>query len=205
VSLATTQISATLPFPYSSFRDQTSFPPPSAGPSTVALGGTFDHLHAAHKLLLHLSLFLATKKLIVGVMSDSLLSTKSNALFVQPLAERIRGVEEFLSRCQNHSKEVFLDVVEIHDGLGPTAWDPDIDALVVSTETLSGGGMVNDTRRRKGFQELEVFVIDVIASRLDEESEGVRTVDLSGERDEKRLKELKMGSTAIRQWLAEQK
>jgi FAD synthase len=33
----------------------------------VAIGGTFDHLHAGHKILLSMSAWLATEKIIVGV------------------------------------------------------------------------------------------------------------------------------------------
>jgi pantetheine-phosphate adenylyltransferase len=130
-----------------------------------------------------------------------------------------------------------MDVVEITDPFGPTAHDPDIQALVVSHETIAGGEAINKLRREKNLPELRIFVIDVIAStlhtgdddtgdaevsaRIEEvvgdkddgmERKGkvrvkvgdeVKTLDLSGERDEKRLKELKMGSTAIRQWIAE--
>lgn len=166
----------------------------------VALGGTFDHLHAAHKLLLHLAIFLTRRKLIVGLMADSLLSSKNNADLVQPLHQRITIVRAFLLRCDT---SVELDVVEIQDPFGPTAWDPDIQCLVVSRETMSGGEAVNRKRSEKGLGQLDVFAIDVIASELDEvaSAEGVATRDLTGKADEKELKELKMGSTAIRQWI----
>lgn len=169
-----------------------SFDPPNIrlGPPVAALGGTFDHLHAAHKLLLHLALFLSTRRLIVGVMSDNLLSSKSNASLVQPLDVRIASVEAFLRRCGGGK---MMDVLEIHDPLGPTAYEADIQVLVVSKETVSGGGMVNRVRREKELGELELFVVDVIAA--DERR------DLTGEKDEGRLKELKMGSTGIRQWI----
>lgn len=175
----------------------------------VALGGTFDHLHAAHKLLLHLALFLTSRKLIVGVMSDSLLSSKSNAQLLQPLSERISAVNGFLHRCHGTGSHggIEFEVVEIRDPFGPTAWDPDIQCLVVSKETMSGGKAVNTKRHGQGLGELEVYVIDVIASTLHEEEMmssaegGVIAKDLSEEVDEGRLKELKMGSTAIRQWI----
>ena len=278
---------------------------PRSKPRVVALGGTFDHLHAAHKLLLHLALFLTGSKLIVGVVSDSLLTSKSNASLVQPLHERIRAIEQFLilrgasppfqthddgREDEGNEGKVRMQVEEIHDAFGPTAYDEDIHALVISQETWSGGQAVNTLRREKGLPELELFVIDVIASSLEsfdtaitttrrpdtqrrrrspnaqsidepsqESSKGsygktvhagssgdqtgkirhevemeqqgmveigiegedvdavgngddagmdggeeeVRTIDLSGQTDEKKLKELKMGSTAIRQWIAE--
>ena len=160
------------------------------GYPVVALGGTFDHLHAAHKMLLHLALFLTTQRLIVGVMSDPLLSSKSNASLVEPLNVRIANVETFLNRCGGRG---LLDVQEIHDALGPTGHEAGIHALVVSRETGSGGEMVNRVRKERGLPVLELYVMDVISSR-DE-------MDLTGEADETNLKEMKMGSTGIRQWL----
>jgi len=152
-------------------------------------------------------------------MAQYLLSGKNCSELVQPLEERIRGVEGFLTRIGGTAKkktstdareagggegEVELDVVEIQDPFGPTAWDPDIQCLVVSKETLSGGRAVNIKRKEKGLGELEVFVIDVIAADPIVGGEGAGAgvgEGLKGVEDEKELKELKMGSTAIRQWI----
>jgi pantetheine-phosphate adenylyltransferase len=179
----------------------------NSGYPTTALGGTFDHLHAAHKLLLHLSLFLTTHKLIVGVMTPFLLKSKSNAQLLQSLDERIRTTKDFLSR---QGTNVELDVVELHDPFGPTAWDGDIQALVVSKETVSGGEAVNKKRKEKGLGSLDVWVIDVIAAEpgIAQSGEnnqravgGIKIRDLNHVDDEGELKDLKMGSTAIRQWI----
>lgn len=147
-----------------------------------------------------MALFVSEKRLIVGVMSPDQLKSKSNAEELEDLETRLKGVNAFLKRCG--PGDVKLDVVEIHDALGPTAWDPEIEALVVSRETLSGGAYVNKIRKEKGLGELEILCIGVISSIVAEEAG--TTVNLS-EANGEQLKELKMGSTAIRGWIVDQR
>ncbi len=64
----------------------------------VALGGTFDHLHAGHKILLSMAAFIASSKLIVGVTAPALLTRKAHASVLQPLPVRSAAVRGFLSR-----------------------------------------------------------------------------------------------------------
>lgn len=165
-----------------------------------AIGGTFDHLHAAHKILINMALFVSEQRLIVGVMSPDQLVSKSNAAELESLDTRIGAVKAFLKRCG--AGDVVLDVVEIEDALGPTAWDPEVKALVVSRETMSGGAYVNKVRKEKNLGQLDILCIDVISSIVAEEAG--TTVNLS-EADGDQLKELKMGSTAIRGWLVDQR
>lgn len=193
--------------------DEWDPPSASSGPEVVALGGTFDHLHAAHKLLLHLSHFLATRKIIVGVMSAAQLSSKQYANYLQDFPTRQKAVEDFLRTLG----EVELEVVEIHDPFGPTQSDRDVQALVVSEETRSGGEAVNNRRRDNGLGELGVWCIHVISGKslhgVSEESkrseDSTRSDGQMGRSgilkglDEKELKEVKMGSTDIRRRLAE--
>ncbi|KYK57729.1 hypothetical protein DCS_04742 [Drechmeria coniospora] len=80
------------------------------GYSTVSLGGTFDHLHPGHKLLLHAAALLLhipdddaptpSRKpavLIVGVSGDELLTKKQFADELQEWDARARSVIEFLA------------------------------------------------------------------------------------------------------------
>ena len=50
----------------------------------------------------------------------------------------------------------------MHDSCGPSATDSDLQALVVSTETLSGGAVVNSQRKINGLNELDVVSIDLV-------------------------------------------
>ncbi|QYS96670.1 hypothetical protein H0G86_003909 [Trichoderma simmonsii] len=81
-----------------------------SGYDTVCLGGTFDHLHAGHKLLLHATALLMgipekhTGKhsvLIVGISGDELLKNKKYAEVLQPWDVRANNVLQFLSTIFN--------------------------------------------------------------------------------------------------------
>ena len=56
-------------------------PPPKTTPLThfdvVGLGGTFDHIHSGHKLMLSSAVLRTNKRIVVGVTSDELLKNKS--------------------------------------------------------------------------------------------------------------------------------
>ncbi|UKZ64908.1 uncharacterized protein TrAtP1_006113 [Trichoderma atroviride] len=78
------------------------------GHDTVCLGGTFDHLHPGHKLLLHATALLMKipdsgkqAVLIVGISGDELLTNKKYAEVLQPWAVRANNVLQFLSTIFN--------------------------------------------------------------------------------------------------------
>ncbi|KAL0946725.1 hypothetical protein HGRIS_012906 [Hohenbuehelia grisea] len=156
---------------------------------TVALGGTFDHLHAGHKILLSMAAWITSRRIIVGVTDDALLKSKSNKDLLEPLKTRIARVRDFLALFR---PGLVYDVVSIDDVYGPTKWDADIQALVVSKETLAGGTAIASHRSTHGLPALETFVIDVISHSepsLDHE-------------DAELLKQTKLSSTFIREWIA---
>ncbi|KAG5645588.1 hypothetical protein DXG03_005726 [Asterophora parasitica] len=175
----------------------------------VALGGTFDHLHAGHKILLSMGAWIAAEKIIVGVTGaylssttalytdgdilladDVLLQKKSNKHLLQALPERITSVRAFLELFR---PGIEYDIVPIQDVYGPTGWDPNVQSLVVSWESVGGADAVATHRRAKGLPPLQTFIIDVISphsTRLDHD-------------DMELLRRTKMSSTFIREWLAD--
>ncbi|KAF9479297.1 hypothetical protein BDN70DRAFT_878974 [Pholiota conissans] len=156
----------------------------------TALGGTFDHLHAGHKILLSIGAYITSRKLIIGITDDALLQGKANKHVLEKLPRRTQRVHDFVRLFK---PQIIPDIVPINDVYGPTGWDPDIQALVVSKETLSGGEAIAKHRAAHNLPPLRTFLIDVISatnSNLDHA-------------DVEWLKLHKLSSTYIRQWIVD--
>lgn len=150
---------------------------------------------------------------IIGITGDEMLKNKKFAEFVQPWEQRARNVLVFLSRLLELSirgwkdgeqtrieerdgdfRATFRDgtievqCVRIQDAFGPTITREDVDALVVSGETRSGGQAVNEKRAEQGWRALEVFEVDVIDAEETSE-EASKSENFAS----------KLSSTAIRQ------
>ncbi|QGI78805.1 unnamed protein product [Fusarium fujikuroi] len=188
-------------------------------------GGTFDHLHPGHKLLLHASVLLLnippkdsdkTCTLVVGISSDELLVKKKYAEELQSWDERSQTVLSFLSTLLDYDTvstspptertpdeaiatlrdgRVKVRCIILRDPFGPPIHEEDADAIVVSAETRSGGKAINDRRVEKGWKPLEVFEIDVLDADEVGDGEVSKTDDFA----------TKISSTAIRQQRAEAK
>ncbi|KAI8063037.1 hypothetical protein BDF21DRAFT_347369 [Thamnidium elegans] len=152
----------------------------------AAVGGTFDHLHAGHKILLTMTAILSAKSMVVGVTDDCMLLKKKHRELIDSTDKRVKAVQEYLNLAK---RTIQYEVVPITDPFGPTVTDPTIDALVVSKETLKGGDLVNNERDMRGYPPLELRIIDVISS----ENASVQGKDMDV---------LKISSSWIRDYIA---
>lgn len=128
--------------------------------STSAVGGTFDHLHDGHKILLLLAVFVALKRVIVGVTGPKLLEKKKFAEQLELLQVRVNKVARFLQKLL--PPHVDFQIYKINDVCGPTGYVDDIQALIISDETAKGAAFVNEYRTKMGFHALEVISVKVI-------------------------------------------
>ena len=121
--------------------------------------------------------------LTIGVTGDELLQNKKYASEIEPWKARAMSVIEFISTILCTSCEcsktreygdfeelratvcegrLLIRCVRIIDVYGPTITEEDIEAIVVSAETRTGGGTVNAQRAKQGWRELELYEISVL-------------------------------------------
>lgn len=153
--------------------------------NVVAVGGTFDHLHAGHKILLTMTAWLAQEKVVCGITGDALLVNKKHKEVMEDIAERTRHVREFYHRLK---RGINYELVPIEDVAGPTGTDPTIQALVASRETEAGSAQIKEIRQNQQLPPLDILFIDVIGQE--------------GEVHGDQMAQLKLSSTEIRQRLA---
>nr|CAB3232481.1 bifunctional coenzyme A synthase [Phallusia mammillata] len=136
---------------------------------SIVLGGTFDHVHTGHKLLLSEATLLADKRILIGITDAGLLKRKILSELIKPWEQRKIQVEHFLRDIANiyvnqpsekhPANSKLLEIVQIEDPIGPAGTDPNLQCIVVSKETEKGGHVVNEERLKNGLNPLYVHVI----------------------------------------------
>jgi inosine/xanthosine triphosphatase len=121
----------------------------------VAVGGTFNVIHAGHELLFETA-FSVGDAVEVGLTSDEF-AGRSKTVPVRSYEERRAQLVRFLERYG----KPFV-VVEISDSMGTAARSETLDAIVVSPETMDMAEEINEQRRRNGLPPLEIRCISEV-------------------------------------------
>lgn len=137
-----------------------------------AVGGTFDKLHGGHKVLLSLAALLPKSKLYIGLIDDSLLVKKKHAEAVQSYKTRESNIRKFFHYLR---PSIEVEVRPLLDSVGLAGTVTDLNALLITSETLPGGKMVQATREQNKLNPLSMPVLqfDKIEEKIS--STGVRT------------------------------
>jgi pantetheine-phosphate adenylyltransferase len=145
----------------------------------VALGGTFDPVHDGHRALFERAFELGD--VTVGLTSDDLAArTRHDDRVVQSFEERYDALDAELGAvADEHGRSYEIRKLEEPTGI---ATEPQFDALVVSPETETGGRRINEIRRDRGLDPLEIELVDHVLAEDGEKISSTRIV--RGEIDE---------------------
>ena len=120
----------------------------------MAVGGTFDILHAGHEALLTKAIDIGGK-LLLGLTSDAM--ARRTRKKVSTYATRRRNLESYLRRKRVKG----FEIVRIDDEVGPAGTE-DLDALVVSAEKRAVGVLVNELRAMRGLHPLDLYPVPMV-------------------------------------------
>eukprot|EP00850_Spirogloea_muscicola_P009004 SM000049S16775 [mRNA] locus=s49:639324:643077:+ [translate_table: standard] len=141
----------------------------------VVVGGTFDHLHEGHKLLISKALQLVEDGgvFVVGISTGRLLSKKKLKELIEPYEMRRNAVEEYVKQCtQTMGKRVELDVLPITEAAPERAVsNAQVQCIIVSPDTRAGAEAFNKARQMKGMSSVDVVVIDLVIDKEGPQSE----------------------------------
>lgn len=148
---------------------------PAGSFAHVVLGGTFDRIHAGHKLLLAMSALCAKTRLLVGISCGPLLDSKTLKELIHPIELRSRRVFQILYSMRPC---VAYQIVPIEDPFGPSITDAKLECIVVSKETERGGQSVNKRRVERGLGEVHIDVVDLVGPEDATEEDKVSSTGL---------------------------
>ena len=153
---------------------------------TVVLGGTFDRIHAGHKILLSTALLRCQREITVGVTDgENMLRKKLLPELILPCSERISDVKDFLEDVDQTLKE--YRVVPIVDPFGPSIEDTSLQLIIGSEETARGCLKVNEVRKERGLSQLDIHVIDLVQDEVDDHDAPEREAKVSSSSNRMRL------------------
>ena len=152
----------------------------------LGLGGSFDHYHMGHNMLLSTALILCKGQVSIGITSSEMIGNKANKILLQSFNFRETMVK--LS-CEKIGRMCKVSTHVINDAAGQAGTSKNLQALVLTSETIKGGKYVNEIRKKNNLPEVKMIFANIISVNLEDNKCDITEKDLISS---------KMSSTSIR-------
>lgn len=123
----------------------------------VAVGGTFDYIHKGHRVLL-MKAFEIGEKVLIGVTSDRFVRLLGKSP-EKTLIKRIKVLKHFIAEVFPERQFV---IQPLDDYFGRLFFDDDVEAIVVSDETLSRVELANRLRAERRLKPVKAVIVERI-------------------------------------------
>lgn len=127
----------------------------------VATGGTFDYIHIGHIKLLSTA-FDISDHVIIGLTSDRFVKRyKLTSNIKNNYLRRLLNLKKYISL---NFKDANYTILKLEDEFGPVISSSQIQAIVVSEETLVKVKQINEIRISNYLEPLRVIVVEIAKS-----------------------------------------
>ena len=126
----------------------------------VAMGGTFDIIHAGHIALLNKS-FSISSKVIIGLSSDQL-ATKRGKNVSNDYSKRLLSLKDVIEKNFPNSP---YEISKLENDFGPAIIEGSVKALVASEETGGKGVELNELRAERNLPPVEIVIVPMILAK----------------------------------------
>ena len=127
----------------------------------VATGGTFDYIHIGHIKLLSTA-FEISDHVIIGLTSDRFVKKyKLTSSIKNNYLRRLFNLKKYISL---NFKDANYTILKLEDEFGPVISSSQIQAIIVSEETLVKVKQINKIRISNCLEPLRVIVVEIAKS-----------------------------------------
>jgi len=126
----------------------------------IGLGGTFDHLHDGHRLLLKTAAKLG-EHVAIALATEELLKNKKYHDKLESYATRENNLRKFLEKELNVSQDSYI-IIPLNDPFGIAVTEPKLEAHISSLETHQVSLKINEERIKKGLPPMILIIIPII-------------------------------------------